>query len=343
MTPVGSAATAEADWGQLVAAVAGAGRVLLVGHVNPDADALGSCLALASALRQRGVDVRVSFDAEPFAVPRALAWLPGAAEIMPTAEALAWGARADAVIALDCGAADRLGRLIGVAAAAPTFAVVDHHRSNTRFGHVNVVDPDSPATGVLVAELLERMGLSITDDVAINLYAAIASDTGSFRFSSTTAATHELAASLHRTGIPHAEVSRRLFASRPLHVARLAAAAVAGAQHLPDAAGGRGALVATVAIADRAAHGCNYDDVESIIADLATVGDVEVAALLKQDDAGRWKVSLRSKGAMDVGRLCADLGGGGHTQAAGYTADGEPEDVLAGLLDALARPDYAGS
>lgn len=334
-------ATGAAAWDALVAALAAARRVLLVAHVNPDADALGSCLALAAGLRERGTDVLVSFDAEPFAVPRSLAWLPGADSVAPTDEALEWAAAADVVAALDCAAPDRLGRLGEAAASAPVFAVLDHHRSNDGFAPISVVDADSPATGVLVAELLARLDVPVTGDVAVNLYAAIASDTGSFRFSSTTADTHELAAALHRAGIPHAEVSRQLFAARPLGVARLAAAAVAGAQHLPEAAGGRGALVATVSAEDRAAHGCTYDDVESVIADLASVGDVEVAAIIKQDDAGRWKVSLRSKGAMDVGRLCADLGGGGHTQAAGYTADGAPADVLADLLAALSQPAYA--
>ena len=322
----------------LVDAVQRAGRFVLVAHVHPDPDALGSVLALALALRSAGREVDATFDAEPFAVPRGLAWLPGADTVVAPAAVMP---DPDVVIALDCAAPDRLGRLLGVAQRAPLFAVVDHHRSNTGFADLNWVDPDSPATGQLVAELLADLGWAWDRDIATNLYAAISSDTGSFRFASTTPATHDWAGRLHEAGVDHADVARRLYADRPLSVVRLAAEVVSAAVHEPAAAGGSGALIGVVSQTDRQRHDVAYDEVESLITDLAAAGGVDVAAIVKQDDQGGWKVSTRSKGAIDLGRLCSDLGGGGHVQAAGYTArEQDPVLVVAALRDALAQPEY---
>jgi phosphoesterase RecJ-like protein len=330
--------TGDDDRAALVAALARARSVVLVAHVNPDPDAIGSALALGLALRAQGRTVDVTFDAEPFAVPRGMAWLPGAAtlvgpdDLMPTPEL---------VIALDCAAPDRLGRVLAYAREAPVFAVVDHHRSNPGFGDLNVVDVTSPATGQIVAELLGELGWPWDVDIATNLYAAISSDTGSFRFASTTADTHRWASRLHEAGVDHAEVARRLYTDRPLSMVRLAAEVLTAAVHEPAAAGGQGALVAVVSREDRARHEVAYDEVESLISDLAAAGEVDVAAIVKQDDEGRWKVSTRSKGAIDLGQLCSDAGGGGHPQAAGYTAaSGDVDEVVKDLCRALARPQY---
>lgn len=323
---------------ELVAAIGRARRLVLVAHVNPDPDAIGSALALGLAMRAAGREVDITFDAEPFVVPRALAWFPGADTLVAPGQVMA---DPDLVIALDCAAPDRLGRLLPMAHRAPTFAVVDHHRSNTGFANLDLVDPTSPATGQIVAELLEELGWAWDNAIATNLYAAISSDTGSFRFASTTADTHRLAGRLHEAGVDHADIARRLYSDRPLSVVRLAAEVVTGATHDPMAAGGAGALIAVVSRADRARHKLAYDEVEPLISDLAAAGGVDVAAIVKEDDQGSWKVSTRSKGAVDVGRLCADAGGGGHTQAAGYTPSStDIEEVVAQLCAALNRPDY---
>jgi bifunctional oligoribonuclease and PAP phosphatase NrnA len=329
------------DRAALVAAIERAQRFLLVAHVNPDPDALGSALALGLALRGAGRDVTISFDAEPFAVPRALAWLPGADSVVGPAEA---PDDADLVISLDCAAPDRLGRLLTLARSAPQFAVIDHHRSNPGFGGLNLVDAEAPATGQIVAELLAELGWPWDRDIATNLYAAISSDTGSFRYGSTTAATHQWAAALHQAGVDHADVARRLFSDRPLPVVRLAAEVLSAAVYEPSAAGGSGALIGVVSAADRARHDVPYDEVESLISDLAATGGVDVAAIVKEDAGGTWKVSTRSKGAIDLGRLASDFGGGGHLQAAGYTASGtESDEVVAALREALSRPEYRRS
>lgn len=331
-------------WEELVAAVEAAGRVLIVAHVNPDADALGSALALRSALHATGHRVQVSVGQPGFAVPRALAWLPGVEHVCAPEEL---AAVEDLVIAVDCASADRLGSLLPRAQAAPVFAVIDHHRSNDGFADINLVEPAAPATGALIAELLDRAGWPWSDGVVENIYAAVSSDTGSFRFDSTSADTHRLAATLHERGVDHAAIARQLFSSRPLAVARLSAQVLVEATYDVDGVGGAGVIMGVVDSRLREAHGVSYDDVESVISDLAAVGEADTAVIVKQSDDGNWKVSLRSKGRVDVGRLASEVGGGGHRQAAGYTvtpdalADAaDPSEVIADLRTRLADPGY---
>jgi len=322
------------EWRRLVAALDRADSVVVVGHVNPDPDALGSALALALGLRGAGcAQVQVSFDAEPFAVPRALRWLPGASDLIVAPEQVL--AQPDCLVAVDCAAPDRLGRLLEVAGRAGVFAVLDHHRSNPGFGDIEVVASDAPATGVLVARLLDDLGCPRTPDIATNLYAAISSDTGSFRFPATTAQTHGLAAELHRSGIDHSAIATELFASRPIAVARLAGQMMVDAQYEETALHGAGLLIGIVSRADRADLGVSFDEVESLVTDLAAIGDADTAVLLKEDDDGGWRVSARSKGAVDLGAFAASRGGGGHTQAAGYAAAGDAEVISADLLHGL--------
>lgn len=322
------------DWDPLLALLADGSRVLLVSHVAPDADTLGSALALALALRSRGTATTVSVGEPGFTVPRALAWLPGADTVVAPEEV---GQQYDAVIALDCASEDRLGVLLPLArGAADRFAVIDHHRSNVGFAAVNVIDPDAPATGTMIVDLIDRAGLPWSVEVADNLYAAITSDTGGFRFPSTSSATHLTAARLLDMGVDQYAIGQRLFSSRPLSVARLSAEVVARSVYDPAAAAGAGAVIATLSKVDRDRHDVGYDEVESVIGDLAAIADVDVAVLVKQDDLGKWKVSLRSRGATDVGAVATSLGGGGHTQAAGYTsADESVEVVLHRLRDSL--------
>lgn len=333
-------------WEELVAAVEAARRVLIVAHVNPDADALGSALALRSALVAAGHQVQVSVGQPHFTVPRALAWLPGASNVLAP-ETLTDGD--DIVIAVDCASADRLGTLLPRAQAAPLFAVIDHHRSNDGFADLNLVDPMAPATGVLISELLDRAGWPWSEGVAENIYAALASDTGSFRFDATTAETHRLAADLHERGINHAAIARELFSSRPLAVARLSAQVLVEAVFDAEGAHGAGVIVGVVDAQLRQTHGVSYDDVESVVSDLAAVGEADTAVVVKESDDGTWKVSLRSKGRVDVGRLATAVGGGGHRQAAGYTVAGDsrsasdPGAVVAELRAMLADPEYLQS
>ena len=197
----------EAEWDKAVAALAAdRDEVVLACHVSPDADAVGSMLALAHTLRRRGTRVLPSFSA-PFELAGSLAGLPGVDLLVPP-ERLP--AAPGLLVTLDTGSADRLGSLAPLVDSAAEVLVVDHHASNTRYGTLHLVDPAAAATAVLAEELVRRLDVDLDQDIAACLYAGLVTDTGSFRFASTTPETHELAARLLRTGIRHDLITRRL-------------------------------------------------------------------------------------------------------------------------------------
>jgi bifunctional oligoribonuclease and PAP phosphatase NrnA len=333
----GSVGVAEADWARAVKVLDGADQVCLACHIRPDADALGSMLAVATALSNRPgrpAEVVASFGDEPFALPDILRFLPGLSLLRPPDR---YPPRPAVMVTFDAASADRLGLLAGPAEAADELVVLDHHASNTGFGTINLVDPSAAATAVLGAALLDRLGIALTADVALGLYAGLVTDTGSFKFSSTTPAVHELAARLIATGINPGVVSRHLYDTAPYGYLEMLAAALGRAVLEPDSAGGLGLVWTTVTRADRD-HGGHLplDAAESVIDVVRRTEEAEVAAVLKEDDAGVWQVSVRSKELVDVGAACTALGGGGHARAAGFSAPGRPSAVIAALRQQLA-------
>jgi phosphoesterase RecJ-like protein len=200
--------------------------------------------------------------------------------------------------------------------------VLDHHASNAGFGTINLVDPAAAATAVLADELVDRLGIPLTEQIALGLYAGLVTDTGSFKFSATTPAVHELAARLLATGIDPGVVSRELYDRAPFSYLGLLAAALGRARLEPEAARGLGLIWTTVTRGDRAKAGLGLDAAESVIDEIRRTDEAEVAVVLKEDDAGTWQVSMRSKSLVDVGAICTALGGGGHARAAGFSFAG---------------------
>lgn len=320
------------DWDTVVADLMAGPEVLLLAHVSPDADALGSALAVGLALRSLGRPVQVSFGDEPFRVPRTLRGLPGLELLRAPAQV-----RTPTVAAsFDVSAQSRLGVLSAVYDAARSRIAVDHHASYTGFARTAVVDVTAPATAVLALELIDRLGATLTADMAANLYAGLLTDTGSFTYAATTAQTHAVAARLLETGIEHDLIARRLFDDESFPALRLLGTAVARATLEPSAAGGLGLVHSYVARSERAEDELPLDCLDRIIDVLRCSSEAEVAALLKQDDADCWRVSLRSKGSVDVSAAAIRLGGGGHRYAAGFTGGPDRQQVLTALRDALA-------
>ncbi|MGY1838469.1 MULTISPECIES: DHH family phosphoesterase [unclassified Modestobacter] len=315
----------------LAEAADGGATVVLSGHVQPDADALGSTLALAEGLRRRGARVVATFPA-PFTLPASLAWLPGADELVDPATV---PAEVDVFVSLDAASPGRLGELAPLLASAGRSVVVDHHASNPGFGEVRLVDPHAAATVALVAELLDGLDVALDQELAACLYAGLAADTGSFRFGNTAPGTHELAARLLRTGIDHAAISRRLFDTAPFGWLGLLSQ-VAGRARLETEVGA--GLVWTWATAAEAlGHGLAADQLEALVDVVRATAEADVACVLKGHDDGAWVVSMRSRGATDVSRVAIALGGGGHRAAAGYTSALDLEGTLAQLRAELDR------
>ena len=326
-----SASPAHVD--EVVQLLGRARSVALACHIGPDGDALGSMLSLGLALRELGKEVVASWGGAPFEVPATYAYLPGldllvAPEQVPVAPEL--------FVALDTGSADRLGTLADRVGTAGCCVVVDHHASNTHFGTVNLVDETAAATAVLVADLVDRLGAPLTHDLAVGLYTGLVTDTGSFKYLATTPVVHELAARLLATGIRHDLITRAIYDDAPFGYVQLLGRACVTASLEPDAVGGLGLVSCVVPADDLKVSGLGLADVEGVIDVLRVAQEAEVAVVLKGDPVeGGFKVSARSKGAVDVGAVCTSLGGGGHRFAAGFTSWDDASSTLARLRVAL--------
>ncbi|MEV6554914.1 bifunctional oligoribonuclease/PAP phosphatase NrnA [Nocardia sp. NPDC051756] len=324
------------DLESAVEALNAARSVTIVCHVQPDADTVGSGLALALVLHRRGIPVWVSF-AEPAELPESMRSLPGVHHLVPPAEV---PASVDLLIAVDCGSVGRLGALADRIAGAAKTLVIDHHRSNDRFGTINLVDAGAESTTSLIVRLLDAWGVPIDLEVAHCLYAGLVTDTGSFRW--VRPGTHELAERLLATGIDGGEIARTLLDTHPFGWLTMLSRVLATAQLVPGVRGGIGLVYAFVRLDDIAE--VSSEEAESVIDIVRTTSEAGIAAVFKESGAGgdRWTVSLRARDSrpgaddgVDVAEVASALGGGGHRFAAGYTAYGAADELVATLLAAL--------
>jgi phosphoesterase RecJ-like protein len=293
--------------------------VTLLAHVNPDADALGSALALGLALHRRGTTVRVSFG-PPAEMPESLRALDTAKLVVPADDV---PAAPELLVALDAASAGRLGWFEGRLATSGNVLVIDHHASNTRYGTHHVVDETAESTTVLVLAVLDELGADIDADIARCLYAGLVTDTSSFRRA--TPETHRMAARLIDAGVDPNELGRELLDTHPFAWLPMLARVLGRAVLEPDAADGHGFVHTSVTLGDMA--DVRPEEVESVVDVLRTTGEAEVALVLKESTAGVWTGSLRAKSVVDVRMVAVALGGGGHRLAAGFTASGTAAEV----------------
>ena len=322
------------DLGEAVGLLTAAHQVVLLAHVNPDADALGSALALGLALHRRGADVQVSFGApeRPAESLRDLdvdGLVVSADRVAPAPELL---------VVLDTGSVDRLGPLADRATTAGTTLVIDHHVSNGGFGTHYYVDPRADATAVMVLHLLDAMGATVDLPTAQCLYAGLVTDTRNFRAASPD--THAMAARLLVAGVDAEAVTRPLLDTHPFSWLAMLSAVLATATLEVDEARGLG-LVHALIRRDLVSGG-RQEEVESVIDVLRTTAEAEVAVVLKQVGEHRWTASMRSKGGIDVAAAASALGGGGHRVASGFTLDGDAPEILDRVRRALADAPLLG-
>jgi bifunctional oligoribonuclease and PAP phosphatase NrnA len=323
----GIAPTLTTATDEAAALLAAAQDVTLVAHVQPDADALGSALALGLALHQRGVTVRVSFGA-PEQTPESLRGLDVAGLIVTPQDV---PARPDLLVALDTASRGRLGCLADRIDTAGAVLVIDHHATNDRFGTHHLVDVDAEATAVLVLELLDALAVPLDEPIARCLYAGLVTDTSCFRRADPD--THAVAARLLAAGVDSEAVTHELLDSHPFGWLPMLATVLGRAQLEPASAQGLGLVHTTVRLADTA--GVRREEIESVVDLVRTTSEAEVAAVLKEVEPDRWSVSLRAKQCIDVSATAAEFGGGGHRLAAGFTAHGTADHVLDRLRTAL--------
>ena len=325
----------DQDWADALRLLEAADEVALACHVGPDGDALGSMLALGLALRERGVKVVASWGSEPFEVPTAYSGLVGLDLLVPASQV---PVAPDLLVTFDTGSTDRLGVLADRVPAARQVLVIDHHVTNTRFGTVNLVDTTAAATAVVVVDLLDRLDLPLTADIAAAVYTGLVTDTGSFKYAATTASVHQLAARLLETGIRHDLISRDIWDTASFGYVKLLGLVCARAVLEAKEVGGLGLVWTAIGADDLHRYDLALSDVEGVIDVVRTAREAEVAVVVKTDPEDGWlKVSTRSKGRVDVGAVCVALGGGGHRFAAGYTSYEPLSATMQRLRAALAE------
>lgn len=301
------------------AAINASELLALACHVGPDGDALGSMLGFGIAARDAGKQAVAGFGS-PFVVPANLSFLPTDLLVGPEA----FPETPETMVVFDAGSQDRLAELGSPAGDAGTLVVIDHHVTNEGFGDIALVDPDAAATAVIVVDLLDALGWPITPEIATCLLTAVVTDTGRFQYSNTTAPTLELAARLVAAGARPEQISQKVYEEAPFGYLKVAGAALARATL--DADLGMVSTIITQQDLDEANVG--WGDIDNLLNTLRLAEEADVAVLAKVSADDDVKLSLRSRGATDVGALAAELGGGGHRLASGLTFEGEPEEAI---------------
>lgn len=316
---------ATRDPGAALARLKGAKRVLVTSHSAPDGDALGSELGFAEVARALGVAATI-VNRDPH--PASLAFLPGLETIRVQNELPAGFERDfDLGVLLECPDLDRPG-LAGL--DRMPLLNIDHHLENALYGEVNVVDEDAPAVGEMVQAMAEKAGVAVTASMATNLYAALVTDTGDFRYSNATPRAFEAAARLVAAGAKPEEIAEALWEHNPARVVRLTAEVLSTLELL---AGGRLAVIACDG-AMLARAGARPEDTENLVNIPRGIDGVRVAVFLKALSDGAVRVSLRSRGDVDVQSVARTFGGGGHRNAAGCTIEGSLVEAKRALLAA---------
>lgn len=299
--------------------IRGARNIAISGHVNPDGDSIGSMLGLSLGLERMRKRVQmVSCDGIPHRYRR----LPGASRIVAKAEG-----PIDLAIAVDCGSKEMLGSTLSSFMGAAELLEIDHHGFRRPFGTASLIDHDAAAVGELVFGLLRALNVRLTRQVSQNLMTSIIVETNSFRLPNVRPLTLEICADLIKHGVDFHKLVETVFWSKRSQTAILSGICLSRCAFLK---GGR-VVWSIVRREDLDAVRGNDDDVDAVPDEMRSIDDVRVAVLFREDRSGRLRVSLRSRGKINVAALAESYGGGGHSDVAGCTIDNRPRVIKAFL------------
>lgn len=310
----------EPQWQQAADAIAGAQSILLVSHIAPDGDAVGSLLGMAGPLRDRGKRVTAAIDD---GVPQDLRFIPHSDIVLSAVDA----GQFDLMITLDSSDLERVGEA-GVYGMANSRQVInlDHHPTNTRFGDIHLVVPEAVAAVEIVYDFLARLGWRITPTTAHALLTGLVTDTQGFRISATNGRTLAIAQDLMSKGAPLSQIMAQTLNRRSFKEVELWKVA------LPSVRLEDGLIYATIRQCDLRQVGLRKAGDGGLVSYLITVDQAKISIVFKELPEEKVEVGFRAKPGFDVASLAFQLGGGGHTLASGCTLDGALQQVEATVL-----------
>ncbi len=306
--------------------------ILVVSHTNPDGDAIGALLATGLALK--AMDKKVKMYNES-AIPAVYRFLPSIKSICHQIEA---SETFDTAVVLDCGAFERVGGLAALIGQTQMIINIDHHMTNTRFGNLHLIDPNACATSELIYRIIRQLDVTFTCAMATAIYTGILTDTGSFRFSNTNQAAFAICAEMIASGANPYDVAQHVYGHYSLGRIKLLNLALDSLEISPNG------KMSIMSLTQRMLKltSTQAEDIDGIINYARRIEDVEVAVLIHEMEGnpsaqknGRrnYHVSLRSDGSVNVAGIAAKFGGGGHANAAGFSAVSTLAEIKAKMFE----------
>lgn len=301
-------------------------NVIILPHILPDGDTLGSSLALRNALRYFGHNVSIILDDE---IPSNLNFLVDDNSIMSTELFLSLKLCPDLIVTIDTSDVERLGERYRLFDLCEEIMNIDHHKTNTYYGKYNLVDPEASSCGEIIFEIIKALEIEINRDIATYLYVSLSTDTGSFKYSNTTPKTLRIAASLLEAGIDKTHIITELYQNKPFNRVKLLADALSTLESLYN--GKLAVIYVTQKMLD--SNNISSANADGIIEYARDIEGVEVAVFLKELAPNEVKVGFRSKYDIDVSAIAADFSGGGHRKASGCTIFNTIENAKQLIVD----------
>lgn len=327
--------SAEPPLEEMLSLLREAHNVLVASHIDPDGDALGTQLAFASYLRHEGKHVTLVREA---GIPEKYQFLPGIAEI-PCIDEFKGNEEFDTAVILECPNVQRIGRASRLISADTAILSIDHHRDNDKFGAINWINTSASSVGEMVYEFFERVGYGIDRNIAEQLYTAILTDTGRFRFSSTSGRTMEIGGKLIEAGANPQEICDRVYFNMSPSTIKLVGKVLNGIEFFHN----EQICIITLTRKMLDESGAKDSDSEGLVDYALFTGGVKAGVLLKEIGPGVTKASLRSRNNINVSAIAAQFGGGGHFNASGCVVnlglDGARSELVNILSEAINEQD----
>ena len=306
-------------------AIKNANKVCISSHVSVDGDNLGSITALYNFLKDMGKDVTLL---KSDIIPNQYKFLPGLSEIVSPED---FSGECDLYFSMDCADLDRLGDNRDTFLDAKTRVVIDHHMTNEGYGNINFIEPEISSTCELLSEILFRTCETLSSDVATCLFTGLSTDTGRFLYTNVKAETFNVAEKLLSLGADMNLINLNIYQSKPIRKLRILEI---GLEKMTEALDG--ALTYTVITRDDMEKaGAFIYDLDEIINFIRDTEGVSVSFIVKEVEDDVYKVSLRSKGDLDVSKVATEFGGGGHKNASGLTYKGKVDELINSLTEAI--------